>query len=269
MSYSPTTGLAYANTFNVGWKYTPVEQEYKKGVFYIAAKFEWAFPEGPRGYLRAIDPLTGKAKWQFPTKVPMNGGTLVTEGNVVFSGAQTGELYAFNAQTGEKLWEFRTGSGIIAPPVTYQLDGKQYIAVVSGLGGVYNNLSNDVDLKNINPGGSVWVFELGSGGDTSTIQAKTIRPPISKEASKKAVFENKESWSDSVKHGAELYEQTCAHCHGVNMKTSGNTYDLLTFPKNEKQRFIDSVINGKGSMPAWGNKLSIEEVNAIYEYVVH
>ncbi len=267
MSYSPLTGLAYANTFNVGWNYTPVKQEYKKGVFYIGAKMEWVLPDEPKGYLRAIHPLTGKAKWEFPTTVPMNGGTLVTKGNIVFSGAQTGELYALNAETGEKLWEFRTGSGIIAPPVTYQLNGKQYIAVVSGIGGVYNNLSNDPDLGNINPGGAIWVFELGTGTDTSTIHAKTIRLPKSNNI--KDVFDDKAAWSDSVKHGAELYEQTCSHCHGIGMKTSGSNFDLRTFPKTDKSRFMDSVINGKGSMPAWGNKLSVEEVNDIFEYVIH
>jgi len=265
MSYSPATGLAYANTFNIGWKYTPVEQAYKKGIFYIGASFEWAFPDGPKGYLRAIDPLTGKAKWQFPTSVPMNGGTLVTEGNLVFSGAQTGELYALNAQTGEKLWEFRTGSGIIAPPISYQLEGKQYIAVASGIGGVYTSLSNDTNLKNINPGGSIWVFELGTGGNTSTIHAEPIEPLKEEgEAVKKATF-----LSANVKKGAGLYEQACSHCHGVDMKTTGTTFDLRTFPKNDKERFINSVTNGKGSMPAWGNKLSEEEINNIYEYVIH
>ena len=266
MAYSPTTGLAYANTFNVGWKYTPVEQEYKPGVFYIGMSFEWLLPEGPKGFLRAIDPLTGKYKWQFPTEVPMNGGVLVTEGNVVFTGAQTGELYAFNAETGEKLWEFRTGSGIIAPPITYQIDGKQYIAVASGIGGVYNNFSGDINLKNINPGGSIWVFELGDGGDTSTVSAATIKPPVIKVAK---VVEDKETWSATVKRGAELYEQTCSHCHGVEMKTSGTTFDLRTFPKGEKDRFVTAVVEGKGSMPAWGGKLTAEEVSDIYEYVIH
>lgn len=265
MSYSPTTGLAYANTFDLGWYYTPVEQEYKPGVFYVGAQFEWIFPDGPVGYLKAIDPLTGKTKWQFPTEVPMNGGTLVTEGNVLFSGAQTGELYAFNATTGEKLWEFRTGSGIIAPPVTYQIEGKQYVAVLSGLGGAYINFSGDPNLKNINPGGSVWVFDLSDGGDMSTISAKAIKP----EVEAVAVVEDEDSWSEQVKHGAELYEQTCSHCHGVKMVTSGTTYDLRSFPKDDKARFISSVANGKGSMPAWGDKLSDEEISHIYDYVVH
>ncbi|MEW5056462.1 MAG: PQQ-dependent dehydrogenase, methanol/ethanol family [Cycloclasticus sp.] len=267
MSFSPETGLAYANTFNIGWKYTPVQQEYKPGIFYIGMTFEWLLPDEPKGYLKAIEPTTGKTVWQFPSTIPMNGGTLVTKGNLVFSGAQTGELYAFNAKTGEKLWEFRTSSGIIAPPITYQLDGKQYIAVVSGIGGVYNAFSGDPKLKNVNAGGSIWVFDLGEGSN-STVAAETILPPVIKSA-KADVVDDETTWSASVKHGAELYEQTCSHCHGVKMKTSGTTYDLRTFPEGQKERFMNSVSNGKGQMPAWGEKLSQEEISDLYDYVVH
>ncbi len=254
MSYSPLTGLAYANTFNIGWNYTPIEQEYKPGVFYTGIKFEWLLQNEFRGYLKAIEPLTGKTVWQFPSEVPMNGGTLVTAGNLVFSGAQTGELYAFNAKTGNKLWEYRTGSGIVAPPVTYQLNSKQYVAVASGLGGVYRIFVDDAKLKNINPGGSIWVFALGSGENNSTLSADTIPPPVIPKT--QLVRDDKTTWSDTIKQGAALYQQACSHCHGVEMRTSGSTYDLRVFPKDDKQRFIDAVTRGKGEMPAWGNKLS-------------
>ncbi len=271
MSYSPITGLAYANTFNVGWHYTPVQQEYKKGIFYIGAKMEWIMDEEYKGYLKAIDPLTGKSAWEYPTKIPMNGGTLATAGNLVFSGAQTGELYAFNAKTGEKLWEYRTSSGIIAPPVTYKIDGEQYVAVTSGLGGAYINLSGDPQLKNINPGGSMWVFKLSNALDASTPSAEVYLAPEVTKKQDSLFSETAETteWSANAKKGLELYEQTCAHCHGVNMVTSGTTYDLRSFPKTDKKRFIESVRDGKGTMPAWGAKLSAEDINAIYEYVVH
>ena len=267
MSFSPITGLAYANTFNVGWFYTPVEQEYKRGVFYIGAKMEWILDEKYKGYLKAIDPLTGKSVWEYATKLPMNGGTLVTAGNVVFTGAQTGELYAFNAKTGEKLWEYRTSSGIVAPPITYQLDGEQYIAVVSGIGGVYAHLSGDPHLKNINAGGSVWVFKLGNRENTSTEHAKVYLPPVIEITDE--LFVAKEEWSEAAKKGAALYEQTCMHCHGINMVSSGSTFDLRTFPKTDETRFINSVTNGIGSMPAWGDKLSVEEIKLIFQYVIH
>ena len=268
MSFSPETNLAYANTLNIGWKYTPIPQEYKPGVFYIGMKFEWVLPNEPKGYLKALDPATGKAVWEFPTDIPMNGGTLVTKGNLVFSGAQTGELYAFNAKTGEVLWEYRTSSGIIAPPITYKLDGKQYIAVVSGIGGVYNAFSGDPNLKNINPGGSIWVFELGSDGSNSTVSAKPLLAPVAEVVEVKPV-DDKSTWSAAAKRGADLYELACSHCHGINMETSGGNYDLRAFPKDDKVRFITSVSEGKGSMPAWGEKLSADEINDIFEYVSH
>ena len=89
-------------------------------------------PNGPRGYLKAIDPLTGKTKWKIRSDIPRFSGVLSTAGGVVFSGQLTGEFEAFDAETGNKLWQFQTGSGIEGQPVTWQQDGVQYIAVASG-----------------------------------------------------------------------------------------------------------------------------------------
>lgn len=267
MSYSPKTKLAYANTFNIGWHYTPVEQQYKKGMFYIGAQMEWIMTEEYKGYLKAIDPLSGETKWQYPTKLPMNGGVLSTDGDVIFSGAQTGELYALNANTGEKLWEYRTSSGIIAPPITYQIEGEQYIAVLSGIGGAYINLTGDLNLKNINPGGSVWVFKLSDSQNSSTEHAEVYVPVVEETA--ESLFDQKEALPEQVMAGASLYDQACAHCHGIEMVSSGSTFDLRTFPKDDELRFISSVTNGVGAMPAWGGKLNKDEIKQIFSYVVH
>jgi alcohol dehydrogenase (cytochrome c) len=103
----------------------------------------WEFPDGPRGYLKAIDPLTGKAKWENPSDIPRYSGVLSTAGGIVFSGQLTGEFEAFDADTGKKLWQFRTGSGIEGQPVTWQQDGVQYVAVTSGIGGSYLIFTGD------------------------------------------------------------------------------------------------------------------------------
>ena len=139
-----------------------VEPDYRAGVFYFGAEFAWDWPKGdePRGILRAFNPATGEKKWDFPSAIPMNGGVLSTAGNVVFSGAQTGELYALDAETGKQLWKFQTGSGIIAPPVTYEVDGVQYVTVASGLGGVYALFSGDERLAAVPPGGAIYTFAL-------------------------------------------------------------------------------------------------------------
>src|SRR5258707_10554690 len=97
----------------------------------------WDWPEGPRGHLKAIDPMTGKAKWEVPSDIPRFSGVLSTAGEVVFSGQLTGEFEAFDANDGKKLWQFQTGSGIEGQPVTWQQDGVQYVAVASGYGGVF------------------------------------------------------------------------------------------------------------------------------------
>jgi PQQ enzyme repeat len=89
-----------------------VAAEYKAGEWYIGLDLSdlWAWPDGPRGYLKAIDPLTGKAKWEAPSDIPRFSGVLSTGGGVVFSGQLTGEFEAFDADAGKKLWQFQTGS---------------------------------------------------------------------------------------------------------------------------------------------------------------
>jgi alcohol dehydrogenase (cytochrome c) len=162
MAYDPQRRLAYANTLNIGAHYKPVVEQFHKGELYlgIAKSDLWDWPQGPRGYLKAIDPLTGKAKWQAPSDIPRFSGVLATAGGVVFSGRLTGELEAFDADTGNKLWQFQTGSGIEGQPVTWVQDGVQYVAVSSGIGGVYSIFSGDERLAKVPAGGSLWAFAL-------------------------------------------------------------------------------------------------------------
>lgn len=162
MSWNPATGLAYANTLNLSWPYQLAKPEYKKGEWYLGVNFRGVnMPKNePHGYLSAIDPLTGKSKWQmaWPGQ-PSMAGTLSTGGGLVFTGAATGEFIAVDANNGKKLYEFQTSSGIIGLPVTYELNGKQYVTVVSGAGGVWA-LLGDERMSQVPAGGSVWTFAL-------------------------------------------------------------------------------------------------------------
>jgi outer membrane protein assembly factor BamB len=112
------------------------------------------------GILKAMEPLTGKVKWEHPWQVASWSGTLSSAGNLVFSGSMTGEFFAFDARTGEKLWSFQTSSAINAPPVTWEKDGTQYVAVASGIGTVYLGFAGDERLKTAPIGGSLWTFAL-------------------------------------------------------------------------------------------------------------
>src|SRR3984885_741162 len=111
-------------------------------------------------YLKAVDPMTGKSKWEVPYKSPNWSSTMVTASNLVFTGVMTGEFQALDADTGKILWSFQTPSGIIGQPVTWERDGKQYITVMSGIGGVYAQRSGDPNLNNLPTGVSLWTFAL-------------------------------------------------------------------------------------------------------------
>ena len=162
MSWNPATGLAYANTLALSWPYQIVKPEYKRGEWYLGMNMRGVnFPkDAPHGYLSAIDPMTGKSKWQmaWPGQ-PSMAGTLSTAGNLVFTGAATGEFMAVNAETGQKLWEFQTGTGIIGLPVTWEHGGKQYVTITAGAGGVWG-LLGDERMANTPAGGSVWTFAI-------------------------------------------------------------------------------------------------------------
>lgn len=162
MSWNPATGLAYGNTFNMSWMYKIAKPEYKQGEWYLGIDFRGVnMPKNePHGYVSAIDPMTGKSKWQMAWPgVPSMSGTMSTAGGLVFAGAATGEFIALDAATGKKLWQFQTGSGIIGLPVTWEHKGKQYISVVSGAGGVWA-LLGDARHAAVPAGGSVWTFAV-------------------------------------------------------------------------------------------------------------
>ena len=163
MAYSPDTKLFYvpANEWGMDIWNEPIT--YKKGAAYLGAGFTIkTLNEDYIGALRAIDPKTGKIAWEVKNNAPLWGGVLTTGGNLVWWGTPEGYLQAADAKTGKVLWQFQTGSGVVAPPVTWEDKGEQYVAVVSGWGGAVPLWGGDV-AKRVNyleQGGSVWVFKL-------------------------------------------------------------------------------------------------------------
>jgi alcohol dehydrogenase (cytochrome c) len=167
MSYSPLTGHAYVNTINIGLEYEPLPADQVKDLKVgertgpNTVKLNNIFPDPvPRGYLKAIDPMTGKSKWETGFKSPNWAGTLVTAGGLVFTGELTGEFIAVDVDTGKIVWQFQTPSGIIGQPITWERNGKQYVTVTSGVGGVYYERTPDPNLRHVPKGGSLWTFTL-------------------------------------------------------------------------------------------------------------
>jgi PQQ-dependent dehydrogenase (methanol/ethanol family) len=136
-AYSPKTGLLYIPHMNLCMDNEAVEVNYIAGTPYIGANVKmYAGPGGHRGELTAWNPVEGKAVWKIKENFPVWSGTVATAGDVVFYGTMEGWFKAINAYTGEPLWQFKCGSGVIGQPVTYRgPDGKQYVAIIAGVGG--------------------------------------------------------------------------------------------------------------------------------------
>jgi alcohol dehydrogenase (cytochrome c) len=162
-AFNPETGLLYANTMHSSRLFKQLETKpFVPGQRYMFVEnLPAKQPDGePIAHMDAIDPLTAKQKWRAPiADHPHWSAMLATGGGLLFTGKMTGEFIAVDAENGKTLWQFQTGSGVNAQPVTFTQNGRQYVTILSGIGGVYRNQAGS-ELKNVPPGGSVWTFAL-------------------------------------------------------------------------------------------------------------
>ncbi|MEE4154223.1 MAG: methanol/ethanol family PQQ-dependent dehydrogenase [Erythrobacter sp.] len=163
MSYNPNTNLFYIPSNDWSEDYWTENITYNPGSAYLGQGFRIKRQfDSHVGVLRAIDPTNGKIAWESREPLPLWGGNLTTKGNIVVQGTSDGYVKLFNATTGEELYKFQTGSGVIGVPITWEMDGRQYIGITSGYGGAVPLWGGDMaDLtKTVSQGGSFWVFEL-------------------------------------------------------------------------------------------------------------
>jgi len=161
MAFNPKTGLVYMNSWEISriMKYTKVDFVLGAGSTGVETSFRTPPAGEPWGYHQAFNPLTGQAAWKVPvTGTVLSAGMLATDGGLLFTGRVNGEFIALDQATGELLWKFKTGSGINAPPITYTHQGRQYVTVLSGVGGILNRVMKAADP--VPTGGSVWTFAL-------------------------------------------------------------------------------------------------------------
>ena len=167
MSYSPQTGLVYMPTLNICMDMNLAQVDYKRGAFYLGADFElgkWG-PGGHLGEVIAWDPIKQQKVWGNTDDLPYLGGITTTASGLVFHGDIHGWFKALDAKTGQTLWKFMAGSGISAAPITYAIDGKQYVAVVSGrtfaIPPFFGKMGEQMVAASPE-GGALFVFELPS-----------------------------------------------------------------------------------------------------------
>jgi len=163
MAYNKDTELFYVPSNEMEMNLWNEPGTYKKGAAYISAGFTLKpINEDYVGALKAIDPKTGKEIWRYKNSAPLWGGVLTTAGNLVFFGTPEGYLLGLNAKSGEVEFKFNTGSGVIGSPVTWEMDGEQYVSVLSGWGGAVPLWGGIVGkkIKHLNQGASVFTFKL-------------------------------------------------------------------------------------------------------------
>ena len=171
-AYDPDLGMAFVSVNQWGMGLTAWEKKkliYKPGDQYMGVDYQMYRMGDVIGHLKGIDIANKKVVWDSPSPLPLFAGMLVTKSGVLFTGDQRGRFLAFDAKTGKQLWSFQTGSGINASPITYELDGHQYVAVLSGLGG-------DPSFYYSAPkGGMLWVFSVdGSVQESSGYNQEVI-----------------------------------------------------------------------------------------------
>jgi len=271
MSYSPRTGLVYLSAQEQGavyaraedgaYKYTPGPGRTNSGQGYgnmpeLRAQLQARANATEKGYLLAWNPVTQTEAWRVPYPHPGSGGVLATAGNLLIQGTIDKKLAIYRADNGEKLWEMNIDQAPVAGPITYMIDGEQYIAINAGWGGspVYNLGPFQTSTAKL------LVFKLGATGvalPPPPPPSALPRPPALR-ASEAQVIE-----------GRALYAQTCSRCHGDN--ATGGVKDLRFMSAETHAQFGDIVLRGtradKG-MASFADTLSVSQVEAIHAYLV-
>ena len=274
MSYNPDTGLVYIPTQDTPWVYDATEEfQYRPGYWNTGTDMRaGALPDDPvlkeqilamvKGAMVAWDPVRAAPRWRVEHAGPWNGGILSTAGNLVFQGNGSGQLVAYRADTGEPLWSFDAQTGIVAPPVTFRIDGTQYVAVVAGWGGVLA-LSGGESLKTgpVPNRSRLLVFKLGG---------EAVLPPA---VDKPLVIDPPplQASAEQVAEGFKYYSTFCSQCHGDGAVSGGVTPDLRALTP-EKHAMWDAIVLGgmhwQNGMVGFGGELTQEQADNIHHYVI-
>ena len=269
MSFNPQTGLVYLPAQNVPvnlmddkkWEFNQAGPgKPQSGTGWNTAKFFNAEPpkSKPFGRLLAWDPVAQKAAWSVEHVSPWNGGTLTTAGNVVFQGTADGRLVAYNATSGEKLWETPTGTGVVAAPSTYMVDGKQYVSVAVGWGGVYGLAARATERQGP---GTVYTFVVGGKARMPEFVAQRTGQ----------LLQGVKYDPAKVEAGTMLYVANCVFCHGVpGVDRGGNIPNLGYMDASYIENLPSFVFKGPAmarGMPDFTGKLSGDDVESIKAFI--
>jgi PQQ-dependent dehydrogenase (methanol/ethanol family) len=217
------------------------------------------------GELVAWDPVKKKRAWKVHHSKPSNGGILSTAGDLVFQGTWDGTFAAYDAYNGKKLWQYKSDSAVLAGPMTFELDGEQYVAVAQGSGGTVMITVGDELMKKKTNQNKLLVFKKGRFNQTVSLASNEL-------ATIKALGHKVNLDPAVIKQGESLYHNNCASCHGINALSNYVVPDLRYMSEQTHSDFASIVIGGtrthKG-MIGFYETLGLDDADAIHAYLAN
>ena len=276
MSFSPKTGLMYIPAQNIPHYFSAQKtvkyqlNRWNTGVDLNQSRDPKSWVAGKAsadaliwGELLAWDPVKQEAAWKVHHDKPANGGVLSTAGDLVFQGMGTGTFAAYDADNGDRLWQFQSDSAVLAGPMTYELDGEQYIAVAQGSGGtVMLTIGDELKRNKVNQN-KLLVFKLGKFGQTRTLADNSLATIL-------ALGHEANTDPDVITKGEELYSHNCGSCHGLSAKSNYVVPDLRYMSEQTHIDFTGIVLGGSRShkgMVGFYETNTLEDAEAIHAYL--
>jgi PQQ-dependent dehydrogenase (methanol/ethanol family) len=278
MSFSPVTGLVYIPVTELGFPYFPDKSatqhvlawntgdDFNAGSLPQDPKIKAQIKSGLKGHLAAWDPVARKEVWRAELGHPWNGGVVATAGNLVFQGTGMGEFVAYRADSGERLWSAETQAGVLAAPISYSVDGEQFVAIEVGWGGAFGlaagELARDSHIASNLP--RMLVYKLGGSASLPALPAAApavLDPPPDA------------ATAVSVAAGKALYHTYCSNCHGDSATGSGVLPDLRYSNQLKSREAFDMIVRQgtrvDNGMVAFKDEITPENLEQIRAYVIH
>ncbi len=268
MSFHPETGLVFIPAIEMGFAFAQdPEFRYRPGTSNMGIDTivaSTSIAEGDHsGFLLAWDPVAQHEVWRVTHQRPWNGGVLSTGGGLVFQGTGHATFEAFRATTGERLFSAPTGTGVVAPPITYELDGEQYVALLAGWGGGHAMAAADPPAETLASGnrGRLLTFKLGG----------RLQLPVESEQRAPIVPIAVGGDPTLQKAGFDAFHSWCVGCHGAAAIGGGTVPDLRLLPPARYPQLEEIVLKGalvESGMPDFAEWLDEGDVSAIRAYLL-
>lgn len=276
MAFNPKAGLVYIPALDIPFAFAQDNAfKHHPGEWNTGTDMKQTIPtknpdemvtnlQAVKGHLSAWDPVTQKEVWRVQHAMSWNGGVLTTAGNLVFQGRADGKFAAYTADKGALVWEFPAQVGIIAAPVTYSIDGEQYVSVVAGWGGAYALASGVPRHRdNVMTEGRILTFKLGASAALPDARVAFMEIPEPPELA---------ATLEQIAEGETLYHTYCATCHGPGVISSGGGTPDLRYSTAAVHSSWDAIVRqgayvGKG-MASFGHVLDESRSTAVHAYVI-